>query len=62
MFVSSSWCVRRRDADGAFLFLDRLADRRHGDVQPLRGPAEVQLLGQGQEDLDLPQLHPEPLQ
>jgi hypothetical protein len=40
-------------ADGAFLLLDRLADRRHGDVCPLRRPTEVQLLGEGQEDLDV---------
>ena len=40
--------------DGSFLLLDRLADPGHGDVQPLGGAAEVQLLGQGQEDLDVP--------
>jgi hypothetical protein len=41
-------------ADGAFLLLDRLADPGHRDVQPLGGAAEVPLLSQGQEDLDVP--------
>jgi hypothetical protein len=44
-------------ADAPLLLLDGLADACLGDVQPLRGPAEVQLLGQHQEDLDVPQLH-----
>lgn len=40
--------------DPAFLLGDRLADSRRRHVQPVRGPAEVQLLGQRQEDLDVP--------
>jgi hypothetical protein len=50
--------VEQRGTQAAFLPADRLADAGLGDVQPLGGPAEVQFLGQGQEDLDVPQLHP----
>jgi hypothetical protein len=34
-----------------------LADRRLHDVQPRRGPAEVQLLGHGEEVLKLTEFH-----
>jgi len=50
----------QRRADAAFLLLDRLADASLGHMQPSRRAAEVQLLGQGQEDLDVPQLHRRP--
>jgi hypothetical protein len=33
------------DADAALQSLDLLRQRRPGDVQPLGGPTEVQLLG-----------------
>lgn len=44
-------------ADGAFLLLDGLTDAGSGDMQSVRGPAEVQLLRQRQEDLYLTQFH-----
>jgi len=37
--------------------LHLLAQRRLHDVLPLRGPAEVQFLGQGHEIAELTQLH-----
>lgn len=40
------------------VLLDRLADAGLGDVEPPGGPADVQLLGQSQEDPDVPQLQP----
>jgi hypothetical protein len=50
--------VEQQPADPAFLLFDRLADPGLGDMQPLGGPAEVQLLGERQKDLDVAQLHP----
>ena len=49
--------LEQRGADGALLLFDRLAHPRRGDVQPLGGAAEVQFLGEGQEDLDVAELH-----
>lgn len=43
--------------DAPFQLLDRLADPGCGHVQPLGRPAEVQLVGEHQEDLDVPLLH-----
>lgn len=45
--------VEQCRADAPFLFGDGLADAGLGHVQPLGGAAEVQLLGQRQEDLDV---------
>jgi hypothetical protein len=39
---------------------DHLTDPGLGHVHPLRGTTEVQLLGQHEEDLDLPQFHDPP--
>jgi hypothetical protein len=47
-------------ADAPFQLLDRLADPGRGHVQPLRRPAEVQLVDERQEDLDVPLLHRHP--
>ena len=44
-------------ADHPLLLLDRLAHPGRGNVQPLRRTAEVKLLGQGQENLDVAELH-----
>lgn len=52
--------VEQRSADLAFLFLDGLGDPGRGDVQPGGSTREVQFLGQGQEDLDVAQLHGPP--
>jgi hypothetical protein len=49
--------LEQRHPDLALHLPDRLADLRSGQVQALGGPAEVQLLGEGQEDLDLALLH-----
>jgi hypothetical protein len=49
--------VEQRRADPAFLLLDRLADPRRGHMQAVGGSSEVEFLRQGQEDLDIPQLH-----
>ena len=39
---------------------DLLAEGRLGDVQPARGPAEVQFLGDRDEVAQVPELHPHP--
>jgi len=49
--------VEQRDAQVAFELADRLAQRRLGKVQAGGGPAEVQLLGDRDERLELPDLH-----
>ena len=43
------------DAERRLERLDPLAERRLGDVEPLGGPAEVQLLGDGDEVAQVPQ-------
>jgi hypothetical protein len=47
----------QRGSDPALQLLDRLTDPGGGHVQPLGGAAEMQLLGEGQEDLDVALLH-----
>ena len=49
--------LEQRYPDLALHLPDRLADPRGGHVQALGGAAEMQLLGEGQEDLDLALLH-----
>jgi hypothetical protein len=49
--------LEQRSADLPFLLLDRLGDASGRQAQPGGGPAEMQLLGQCQEDLDVPQFH-----
>jgi hypothetical protein len=44
-------------ADVPFQLLDRLTDPGGGHVEPLRRPAEVQLVHERQEDLDVPLVH-----
>ena len=44
-------------AELALELADLLRQRRLGDVQPIGGPAEVQLLGDGPEVAKMPQLH-----
>jgi hypothetical protein len=52
--------VEQPHAELAFEPGDLLADRGLGDVQPLGGPAEVQLLRDGGEVRQLTKLHPRP--
>ena len=54
---AAAGALEQRRADAPFQLLDRLADPGRGHVQPLGRPAEVQLVGEGQEDLDVPLLH-----
>jgi hypothetical protein len=49
--------LEQRGADAPLQLLNRLADPGRGHVQPLGRPAEVQLVGEHQEDLDIPLLH-----
>jgi hypothetical protein len=49
--------VEQDDTEAPFLLGDGLTDAGLGHMKPLRGASEVQLLGQGQEDLDVTQLH-----
>ena len=49
--------LEQLSADGPLLLFNRLAHPGRSDVQPLRGTAEVKLLGEGQEDLDVAELH-----
>jgi hypothetical protein len=49
--------VEKRHAKVPFERLDLLGQRRPSDQQPGRGPAEVQLLGDGDEVSELAQLH-----
>lgn len=57
---ASVGAVEQDDAEAPFLLGDGLTDTGLGHMKPLRGAAEVQLLGQGQEDLDVTQLHAQP--
>ncbi|WP_369688705.1 hypothetical protein [Actinomadura kijaniata] len=50
----------QRPADAAFGLLDGVADPGRGHVQALGRPAEAQLLGQHQKDLDVSKLHGPP--
>ncbi len=52
--------VEQDDTEAPFLLGDGLTDAGLGHMEPLRGAAEVQFLGQGQEDLDVTQLHEHP--
>lgn len=52
--------LEERGADGAFLLLDRLADAGRCDVQAFGAAAEVELLRERQEYLDVPQFHSRP--
>jgi hypothetical protein len=54
---SAAGALEQGRADAPFQLLDRLADSGCGHVQPFRRPAEVQLVGERQEDLDVPLLH-----
>lgn len=49
--------VEQPDAEAAFLTADGLADAGLGHMESLGGAAEVQFLGQRQEDLYVAQLH-----
>lgn len=49
--------LEQRDTEPALQLLDRLTHPGAADAQPLGRTAEVQFLGQGQEDLDLPPFH-----
>ena len=49
--------VQKRLAEFAFQPLDLCADRRLSYMDPLRGPGEVGLLGDGDEVLQLPKFH-----
>jgi hypothetical protein len=54
---SAAGALEQRRANAPFQLLDRLTDPGGGHVQPLRRPTEVQLVGEGQEDLHVPLLH-----
>jgi hypothetical protein len=49
--------IEQDHAETPFLSADGLADAGLGHVEPFGGAAEVQFLGQRQEDLDVAQLH-----
>src|ERR1700741_2228054 len=54
---SSAITIEESDFEVALQSLDLLGERRTGDVQPVGGPAEVQLLGDSDEVAQLAQLH-----
>src|SRR4051794_31478973 len=49
--------VEEPDAELLLELADLLADRRLGDVEPLRGAAEVQLFGDGDEVPEMAEFH-----
>jgi hypothetical protein len=54
---SPAVAIEESDFEVTLQSLDLLGERRTGDVQPVSGPAEVQLLGDGDEVAQLAQLH-----
>src|SRR5690606_40409778 len=55
--ISAVRAIEQASADLHLELGDHLTDPRLRDVQSLRGAAEVQFLGEGEEDLDVSKLH-----